>query len=600
MNKQKNKLLIILIVLGIFIPGFSFARDYVSDWYIKDFQSEIIVNKDSSLIITEMITADCGNLPDKHGIFRILPTQIKITDGSIIYNPVELISITDFFDNPIKYTAIRSAIDHTITWKIGDPNITVTGENYYKIRYTVKNAIRFNNLGFDELYWNLNGNFWDIQTDNFQAMIFFSQEISEENSAVEYYTGALGSKEKNLADYEWSKNILHFWSTQTIPTRQGITVSVTLPKNIFTPYRLTFSDKYGDYLGWLNIWYLLPVLVFVFCFVFWKKYGRDPHLHKTIIPEFEIPEKLTPMEMGMLMSNGRLNGKFISATIINLAVKGFISIEEIEKNKFLFIDKDFKIKRINYGKEEGLDSVELKVLDSIFSIGTIMGAVELFKKIVNRNKTVIEEDINSLAKSEVLLSSLKKTFYKFLSEIGKLANDNLTTKGLITKKSLSFQATFMIIGSFIVCLGAGFHFIPLVISGIIPIVFSFIMPKRTLKGAELLWRIKGFKLYMETAEKYRQRFYEKENIFEKLLPYAIVFGITKEWVKKMQDIYGEDYFQTHIPAWYIGASLAGFDADSFSSAMSSLSSSISSNVGSASGAGGAGGAGGGGGGGGGW
>jgi uncharacterized membrane protein len=125
------------------------------------------------------------------------------------------------------------------------------------------------------------------------------------------------------------------------------------------------------------------------------------------------------------------------------------------------------------------------------------------------------------------------------------------------------------------------------------------MPKRTQKGAELLWRIKGFKLYMNTAEKYRQQFYEKENIFEKFLPYAIVFGITKEWVKKMQDIYGGEYFKTHIPAWYVGANIASFNADSFSSAMSSLSSSISSNVGSASGAGGAGGAGGGGGGGGG-
>jgi uncharacterized membrane protein len=126
------------------------------------------------------------------------------------------------------------------------------------------------------------------------------------------------------------------------------------------------------------------------------------------------------------------------------------------------------------------------------------------------------------------------------------------------------------------------------------------MPKRTLKGAELNWRVKGFKLYMKTAEQYRQQFFEKENIFEKLLPYAMIFNMTKEWVKKMRDIYGEDYFKTHVPAWYVGTIAAGgFDIDSFASHVDSLSSSISSNVGGPSGAGGAGGAGGGGGGGGG-
>ena len=99
---------------------------------------------------------------------------------------------------------------------------------------------------------------------------------------------------------------------------------------------------------------------------------------------------------------------------------------------------------------------------------------------------------------------------------------------------------------------------------------------------------------MNTAEKYRQRFNEKENIFEKLLPYAMVFGITKIWISKMKIIYGEDYFSTYHPVWFTGAAMAAFDADSFNTAVNNLSSNMSSTISSSPSSSGAGGGGGGG------
>jgi len=116
-----------------------------------------------------------------------------------------------------------------------------------------------------------------------------------------------------------------------------------------------------------------------------------------------------------------------------------------------------------------------------------------------------------------------------------------------------------------------------------------------------MWEVQGFKLYMETAEKYRQQFYEKENIFEKFLPYAMVFGITGLWIQKIKQIYGEKYFETYHPVWFTGAGISTFNVNSFTSSLNSISSSIAANISSPSGSGvgGGGGAGGGGGGGGG-
>ncbi len=554
----------------IFLPVWAQARDagQITDWYVRDFQSTITVNDDASLLVEEKIIADCGNLPDKHGIFRILPVQTR-TESGIIKTPIELVSITDFSGNKITYSTSVDNFNHTITYKIGDPNITIKGENEYKITYLVKNAIRARSNDFDELYWNLSGNFWDIEIDNFGAEIIFPAEINRNNSEVYLYSGGLGEKENLLANYQWkSDNILRVYSNKILMPRQGTTASIIFPKGIIASHKPNLFEAYGDYL-----WFLIPVLVFIFSFLIWNKHGKDPRIDKTIIPEFEIPQNLTPMEMGMLAQNGGFNDKFITATIVDLAVKKYIIIEEIPK-KGIFGKQDFYLKKISADFSE-LGNPEKTLIDKIF-----------------------------VAKQEVLLSKLKNNFYKDLPSIKKSAATALENKDLIYPGGQVLKITFIIIGMTVLGFGIfmlnfGFYWIiAILLSAIILEFFGILMPKRTPQGAELNWRIKGFKLYMETAEKYRARFYEKENIFEKFLPYAIMFGITKLWIKKMEEIYGKEYFNNYHPIWYAGA-ITSFNADSFSSQINTLSSGIASNIGTASGAHGTGGAGGGGGGGGG-
>ena len=91
------------------LPSVSFAREYAYYLYLKNFETEIVVNKDSSLLVTEKITADFNSLPDKHGIFRILPTQTRTTEKTV-KTPVELISITDFNGQPLRYSTIKNSI----------------------------------------------------------------------------------------------------------------------------------------------------------------------------------------------------------------------------------------------------------------------------------------------------------------------------------------------------------------------------------------------------------------------------------------------------------------------------------------------------------
>jgi len=556
----------------------AYARnpDEIIDWYIKNFETDITVNKDSSLLITENITADCGDLPNKHGIFRVLPTEVR-TDSGIYKNPIELISITDSNNKPYHYQTIKDYSKKTITWKIGDPDVTVQGANYYKIVYKVENAIRFGNKDFDELYWNLLGNFWDIDTDNFLAKIFFPSEINSQNTKIYYYTGSLGSQDTNLATYSWdSNNVLSFVSTSGFVRNQGLTVSITFPKNIFTPYVPTFIEKYGDYFWYLT--FLIPLLVFLFAFSKWRKYGKDPKMKKPIPPEFGIPDDITPFQMGIVLSHGVWKNNFITAMIVDLAVKKIIAIKEIDKKVLFFKYKDYELEKSeNYNEIHNLTKTEKYLLGALFT-----------------------------SKDSVKISDLRaQMFCQSIPEIKRLAESDAVTNGWIGTKSNTYLIVFITLGTFIICFsfwGLAFSvklFLSILISGLILIFFGIFMPKRTQQGVDLLFKIKGFELYMRQAENYRQQFYEKENIFDKFLPYAIIFGIAELWAKKMQLIYGEDYFKNYHPVWLIGSTSANFDLNSFTSQLNSITTSISQNVSSSSGSGGSGGSGGGGGGGGG-
>lgn len=568
----------LFFIAASFIPlDDSFARENVTDWYIQDFNSEIVVNKDSSLNITETIVADCGTGLDKHGIFRILPEKVTIEGKGNIKTPVKLIGITDLRGNDYNYAEIRDNTNKTVTWKIGDADKTVQGVNTYVIKYQVKNAIRFYNDNFDELYWNLTGNFWDLEIDRAHIEVKFPQEIMNDEVSVDLYSGLLGRGDNELASFYWDDEAsLVVDSNRTLAKREGITVAVTFAKNIFTPYVPTFWEKYGNY-----IFFIIPVIVFIVCYRLWKKYGDDPTFNKTVIAQYEAPKDMSPTEMGLLTTNGTFKNHFITAEIINLAVMGIITIKEVENKILFFTSKDYEFSRIgNREAENKLVGPQKIILNKLFEKGDV-----------------------------IKISSLKNDFYKVLSELKSAGNNMLSTKQLIVASGLKYSVAFLAVG--IILAGAGVVFgasisgwlsLAMLISGAIILFFGFIMPKRTLAGAEMNWKIKGFKLFMETVDKDRAKFYEKENIFEKFLPYAVLFGITDIWIKRIKEIYGEEYFTNYMPAWYVGNSLNSFNADKFSSTLSSLSSSIAASTSAPSGSGGGGssGGGGGGGGGGGW
>lgn len=568
-----KKLLILIGLMFLLWPSFAHARDtsQITDWYIKDFQSEIVVNADSTATITEMITADCGNLPNKHGIFRVLPTQY-MAGGKAIKTPVELISITDFNGLPYHYETSRN--QYALTWKIGDANRTVQGVNYYKIIYKYKNVIQTDNPNFDQFYWNLLGNFWEIDIDSFNVTVKFPGSFEAKTLTI--YSGTQGTLTNQQAQLRIiDSKTVDIQSVGTFKSRYGISLKADFPKGIFAPYQFTFMEKYGTYL-----WLIFPLIMVVLAVVLFLKYGRDPKINKTVVPEFAPPDNLDPMALGRIFNRNKSDSKLIAALLISLGIRGFIKFEDLGK-KWALSDNDFKLTLLKTDYS-GLEDYERALLSSFF---TEQGS------------------------QEVILSKIRNKLSSPLQKTNKLAEKRLITNGYYEKTGQKLSAVIYILGVFVF---VGLLYFPefLVALNWMSVAWLFAFPisilymilgaymgKLTLKGAEVNHKTKGLKLYMDTAERYRQQFNEKENIFERFLPYAIMFGITKEWAKKISQIYGDEYLASYHPVWFAGT-MATFNTNSFVSSMDSVASAVSSSASSGSG-GGSGGAGGGGGGGGG-
>lgn len=548
------------------------ARENVTDWYIQDFRAEFEVQADSTMTVTEWITADCGQCVGKHGIFRVVPTVAKMPEGDI-ETPVTLLSITDFAGQPHKFEETRNTSDDTITWKIGDPSKTVTGINEYQIVYVVRNVIR-DQGEFHEWYWNIVGNFWDLPIDNFIGTVHFPDGVTQTTTELNLYSGALGTTSNQIATANWvDDHTLVVKSTRGLALREGITVSASFPTTIFTPYQFSWWELYGPYL-----WFLIPVVMGIYLYRMWRQYGDDPAWDKPVIAEYEIPAGLNALTAGVLLSNGRLKSGYITAALIELAVKGAITIRQTTEKILFFESQDFVLERHVPAGFIATPEQQL-LLDTVFATG-----------------------------NSVKLKDLKHKFHPVLGPLTKRIKDSLIQAGLVERLGFTYQNIFVgigIVGFFLFGFFGGLGWEAVVALGLTALLFlgfSIIMPKRTQAGVETHSKLKGLKLYMETAEKYRQQFHEKEGVFETLLPIAILFGMTKEWIKKMEEIYGALYFKNYHPAWFIGTDLGSFDTESFVEHMESISSAINATTGTKSGSGGGGSSGGGsgGGGGGGW
>ena len=549
---------------------------------IEHFHSEITIIENGSCIVEETIELTFER--ERHGIYREVPYRYIDELGKKSRTPITVISVRNDAGGNWKYKVSRKG--GFINIRIGDPDRYVTGRQVYVISYRVENAVLFFD-DHDELYWNVTGNAWKAPIRECSAEIILATDKKSRNLTARCYTGRYGS---NLSDCEWAlyEDRAAFTCQSYLETGEGFTVAVGWDKGVVTAPT-----------GWQKFWwaanprynwvYLMPPIVLVFMIRRWHSKGRDPKVREAVAVRYKPPKyngrPLSPGEAGTLVDE-RMDRRDITASVISLAVKGFIKIQEVEIEGLisLFDKTDYRLIKIK-DADNSASAFEKELLKGIFA-GS--GA-------------------------QVMVSKLKNKFYKKLPGLKKTAFKQLMDKKYFLASPLKIQRKYVLIGLVIIFFGGFFSFlffqdapwkgiIGFGLSGLIVLFFARAMPIKTRAGSLAYMEILGFQEFMNRADKDRlERMGEKE-LFYEYLPYAIALDVVDHWADAFKDIFQEP------PGWYVSPrGFRNFNTASFSQSLNTITTSLGSAMysaprssGSGTGGGGFSGGGGGGGGGGSW
>jgi uncharacterized membrane protein YgcG len=509
----KSFLLAVFVLISFFTVSTHAQEDTLTEEQITLFKNDIELKEDTDILITEEIHYFFPIA--RRGIIREIPVDYKVQAG--LKRPTTLIlDEVSYYkkDQPeTKYSEYeRSNESGYVVLKIGNPDVTIQGEYVYVIEYTLRNAINYFD-DYDELYLNVTGTGWNVPIKEAYANIKVPGEITDKLC----FTGALDSTDSNCSFDNVSENKVVLSVDEELDKFEGYTVVLKMPKG-------TLKDTTGrQRIAFLlsNIGLLLPVPVFVFLLSILKKKGKNKKI--TIFPHYEPEKDLYPLLAGYVY-RAKLDNKDITAQIIQLAIDGHIKIKQEKKNKYV-LAKDNIEKEIKEGTVESLYSGLFKGKDSV-------------------NSKKIPSDFYQTVKS--LGTQLENIMYekKYFSKKRKKLK---TTLSLLGFGGLFFS--FMTIGHLADMAASGWS-IGLILSSILSLIFFSKVDLRGKKGNQMYYELKGLKMYIDTAEKHRIEFHndpEKfRGVFEKLLPYAIIFGLEKKWAGEFKDIYKEP------PSWYEG------------------------------------------------
>ena len=552
-------------------------------WRMDKFRSDIAVGADGVVEVTETIDVDF--LTARHGIYRYIPTQGRDDSGRAYALSIRAIAVMRDGRNE-HFDASRSG--DNLVWRIGYPDITLTGTHEYVIRYAVTGGIgRFQD--FDELYWNVSGEGWDVPLPIVAATVILPPGVEEQQSAC--YTGPYGSKESDCQVISAGGQVGFVTKTPGKP----LTVAVGFPKGVVAGTAVPVAPEpsgarsvgpfsYG-FASWP--WWLLPIATFLFMYLRWRKKGDDPDLGP-VVAEYEPPEGLRPAETTAVLRQAT-DRMAVASTIVDLAVRGYLRIEETKTDGLfgtgLGSSKDHVLHQLKAFREDAtLKPFEKRLLEALFT-GPMPAQVSVSRLVEER----FYEDAKEL-RSSVMAQLASDGYFEGNPEKIRNLPMAIGIVAAIIPGIFVFMAPALIVTDIGAWLAAG----------VIIAVFGYFMGKWSPKGVEAAKRARGYREFISKVEKYRAPWMETQEIFEKTLPYAMAFGLGSRWAKAFASL------NIQPPNWYAGANAGAWSALTFADSIDAWSRSMVAasspprSSGSGSGGGGFSGGGGGGGGGGSW
>lgn len=526
------------------------------DYVINNYDVNIIVNENNTFDVTETIETTFN--VSKHGIFRTIPLKnyVKRLDGSSSKNRTQITNLK------VSDTYTISRENSNLKIKIGSADKTVTGNKTYTIKYTY-------NLGkdplknIDEVYYNLIGTEWDTIINKVNFSVTMPKEF--DSSKLGFSAGQYGSDNNDIVQYEVNGNVISGFTTEPLNKEEGLTIRLELPEGYFVGAGLEYNIM--DYLP-----FTIPIVLFTIAFLLWLFVGRKNVIVKSI--EFYPPEKLNSLDVA-LIHNSIAQPKDVTSLLIYLASKGYIKIEEESSSNFRIV----KMKSYN-----GYNENEKEFMRGLFRYNNIVRMSDLYNNFYTTSNSILRKE-NDTRNKKKYFESFALTMKNLLNILCLVSFAVITAMPIYTYGNIMdipivvifSTITFKIISDILLSIiipdygdcnrtiskilaqiwiigFSAFAWIGVVlpalqqdticiigyIIGIICIMGTMIF-NRYLRcwnndGIRIEGKIKGFKEFLETAEKSRLESLVEENptYFYDILPYAYVLNVSDKWIENFE------------------------------------------------------------------
>ena len=579
-----RRLLPLVCALTLLVALPATARQIV----IRNFGEQAVVNLNSTVDVTEKIEAQFIGT-GWHGIYRTIPVEYRDSAGLNYTLFLDDVHATDDQGNSLKLE--RSRVGNDAKFKIYVPEADNSTRTIV-LHYRVLDGLRFF-ADHDEFYWNVTGQEWDLPIQSASARVELPDGVSGVHAIA--YTGVFNSRGQD-ANVTVNDNVVQIYTAHPLGYHQGLTAVVGFDKGLV--HEPTAADEIALFLesNWPIV--VIPLAVFLIMFWLWWTRGRDPE-RDAVTVQYEPPDKLTPAECGTLVDD-QAAMRDITATLVDLAVKGYITIEQKDQSGLLGFthhrDYVFHLKKpvdqwtdlraheramlgglffggdsiltaslpvssVSAGRSPGIEgySLELKTDrsdDAPAAVATppiVQDYSAAFRGTSNFGDTPQES---------VALSQLQNHFYQQLPPIRDCIFDALIQDGYYLHRPDTVRQGYigggLVIGFMIIALGnwwaktSGMSpatwTIAGILAGAIICVFGWFMPARTITGARTYAKVLGFEDFLSRVESDRiKRLENAPALFEKFLPYAMALRVEKKWVQAFSGI------AMQPPQWYQGA-----------------------------------------------
>lgn len=560
------------------------VNNFVISNYIIDYELDRDSNDRSMLTTTETITAKFPNYDQNRGIERVIPSTYNNHTTNLVVT-----SVTDGDGQNRPFSTYTS--NGNIVVRIGDPDTYVYGEQTYQITYTQYDVTRFfSDTAVDEFYWDTNGTDWRVPIEQLSVHLSLGEALKDQLSGDQAcYVGVSGSSSRCAISNEAG---VYSVNAENLSRGENITIAIGFEPNTFSAYEPSVQERAIDL--WKKSLFVtgaLSVLLIIWLIRRSISLALRTDEIKTIIPEYLPPKNASVTVSAAIYPNAK---SVFSAQLLDFAVRHYIKIYETRKKSF-FRQAEYELEIIKDVSD--LRAEEQELIRDIF-LSTEIGT-RLNTDSMKKYPSLQHDNMRDNAKK---LDTLVKGAYSLRKK------DQTSSRKLRRIAWLSLALSLLTLSPF------------LLIATIIIFIVSFMLTVLTDEGLGLYTYLRGLREYIRVAETERIKMLQapetaaKVNVsvdpnnpaevitlYERVLPYAVLFGQEKEWSKALGSYYEA---AGQAPEWYSGQS-SMFNAavltntiSNFKTAATYASPSNSSSGGSSGG--GSSGGGGGGGGGGGW